>query len=869
MPAILRLVTTSQRPGKPAADQVTAFRASVAPDQYDVQAFLPWDQLDAELRSRRAAIHALQGWVNGRRQEIDLAKVLRDEPSILDVIRLLVVAPSGVGFRDGRELPGGNTEHDTDRVAKVVLDLGLRRLLPPNADVESLCRVALVANDARKRGVRRRETLNQRVDRLLNEAVQAVEKRSGVVLVEVPTEDQPRLARGRGIVVLGTDDRPIAAVANVFQDSSGGRQQRDLSATYPRLQEDLDAIPMSLLVVADGRGVAEAPDRILTTLFESVAGCMTMEQAERGMLADGLERALVSGGAREATRGSLSNLIDLALRSRPTVEAEELPVPNETARLALSGFATEHPELALELAVDGSALRWTAEADVAEAHELRDHYDADGALQLLSRSLRLQEVVELPSSNGLAALQGRPPADAVLPEVLVIGAVHNDWGEAEMREVARAARERVPNSTLAILLVPHRADPESKISSRAFQRQLATTVVPVDVDSLPEVVGASSPRNALVDLILRSADLTKTNPFTVMGVTPPEMFYGRTVEEADLMATLATNSAALIGGRRIGKTSLLQRVTETLEGENWSPYYADLQEAGDWRTFADHVSRRWEVDLPKDFAPSNIEALVAQLKERSEGRLVIALDEVDYLLKWDQDHGGAFPPEAFFRACRAVSQEGTAQFVFSGERTIAQRLWDPASPHWNFCRPLPIKQLTRADADDLLANPLRALGVKLDPHDECLELAWDSTQGHPQIVQFIGDKLVRLLNDRPSADRSTIEVGALRAEVEDDEFSQHYLTTYWGQATDFEKLLTALLAAGSTNVPELRDAFNRLGRPVTGEHVTEGLRMLDLYGIVDGMHDELEFRATHMPAALELLGGAETVATDLFEADVP
>ena len=32
----------------------------------------------------------------------------------------------------------------------------------------------------------------------------------------------------------------------------GGRQQRDLSFTYPNLQERLDAIGMSLFLIADG-----------------------------------------------------------------------------------------------------------------------------------------------------------------------------------------------------------------------------------------------------------------------------------------------------------------------------------------------------------------------------------------------------------------------------------------------------------------------------------------------------------------------------------------------------------------------------------------------------------------------------------------
>lgn len=845
-------------------DQVAAFRSAVAPDQYSPTDFLPLGEIDVYLESLRDPINALQDWIDGRRQDRDLAKALAEEPRILEVIRLLVVAPGGVGLRDGRELPADNNVSKPKVVAKVALALGLRELLPKGVDVESLCRIATIANDARRRGYRRRDGLQLRIESVLAEAIKSVEKSTGVRLEEMSSELQPRLARGRGVVVLGTGERPLAAIANVFQDSTGGRQQRDLSATYPRLQEELDGVPMSLIVLADGRGVAEAPVRILQTLFESVAACMTLGQAEEGALADALESAARNNGARNTTRSSLNNLIRLALRSDGEIAAKDLPVPPETARLALSGYAADNGDLDLDLAVDGSKLSWAQPHRVAAAQELKGDFDGSAAMDLLAETLALRDIESVGSASGVSVVRATTRTDAVLPESLVIGWVDGEWGEIEVQALARATREHVPGSRLAILLVTQPAA-DSDVVARSFQRNLVTTVIPVDLERLLTIAGSTSPRDALVELILRNADLTKANPFSTRGVTRPEMFYGRSSEKADLLATLATNSAALIGGRRIGKTSLLQRSAELLSGEGWSPFVADLQEAGDWKSFAAHVSSKWDVSLPKTFAPSHLERLIDQLAERSQGPLVLLLDEVDYLLKWDQNHRGRYPPEAFFRACRALSQEKAAQFVFSGERTISERLWDPASPHWNFCRPLLVKQLTRSDSDELLSGPLASLGVTFEDHEECMDLQWEFTQGHPQIVQFIGDKLVGLLNDRPSADRSTLNPDSLHQIVDDDEFRQHYLTTYWGQATGFEKLLIGLIVLGSTSVTSLRGTLDERGVDVSGENVAAGIRMLDLYGIVDGMHDEINFRATFMPEALELLGGAEQFVLDQLQ----
>lgn len=77
-------------------------------------------------------------------------------------------------------------------------------------------------------------------------------------------------------------NRPVAGVATVFQNQSGGRQQRDLSVTYPNLLERMDEVGMALILIADGQGLKEASDRTLKALFEGVRHPMTLAAAEGG-----------------------------------------------------------------------------------------------------------------------------------------------------------------------------------------------------------------------------------------------------------------------------------------------------------------------------------------------------------------------------------------------------------------------------------------------------------------------------------------------------------------------------------------------------------------------------------------------------------
>jgi hypothetical protein len=440
----------------------------------------------------------------------------------------------------------------------------------------------------------------------------------------------------------------------------------------------------------------------------------------------------------------------------------------------------------------------------------------------------------------------------------VIAATGEGLSEPLIRDVAKRARATSAASRIAALVSPDATFWRSTAASTSIQTELATSVVVVDAAELPTIVGSRSPRDSLVRLVLEQADLTKANPFNYTGVTPRVMFFGRGAELARIRSSMRSNSVAVLGGRRIGKTSLLQRTVDALRTDGWSPYYADLQAVGNWETFVP-VAARWEVDLDPTFRPAQVDSMISQLTARGEGTPVLILDEVDNLLRWDLEHADANVSEALFRAFRAASQEGSARFIFSGERLIAERLWDPASPHWNFCRPVALRQLDRAASDDLLRRPLAELGVELDDEQEFLDTAWSHTHGHPQIVQFLGDLLVRELNSRPADERAELAGTDIHDVVDSAAFRRHYATTYWGQATSAERLVSALLAQGVSSLAELRAGADDL---LDVQELERALRMLDLYGIIEAVDDPVRLRAEWMPEALEAFGGASVVAAD-------
>lgn len=847
--------------------QIEELRATIAPDLYRPEAFIPWTAIGHRLAELEVPIQEVQRLVDSEDlTESGLEEALEHTPEVVFVLQLLFVAPAGAGFADGRELPESppRTAMSRRRLASLAMTLGVADVSPPGARVIDLCRLGLIAVDARRRGFRRRDDINDRVAALIGNVINEVTTRSGVALEFLPQGAFPDEVRGRVRTVIAAEGRPVAAVATVFQAVGGGRQQRDLSLMYPRLQEALDQLPCSLLLIADGRGVADSPDRVLREMIEGVAGCMTLRQAERGHLADSLEMAVAAGGARTAASAPLETLIRARLDRGEAVAAKELPVAYHTAVLALARFKDQHQELAL--ALDEDALRWEHPSRVQPAQGLAREFDSEASVRALAELLELAAGSELAQVEDVWVLKGTRAFDQVLPRTLVIAGAEEPPDEGLITRVARLARRASAEATIALLVAPEARRWRASTGSSTLQRTLATSVVVLDPADLPGIAGAVVPRDVVVRTVLAQADLTKANPFNYTGATRREMFFGREQEESQLLNLLSTNSAALIGGRKIGKTSLLQATIEVLRREGRTPYYADCQEAGDWRTFVAHIAPRWNVELSQTFRPALLAELVGQLDACGDGPVIIALDEVDNLLRWDLEPHEGVVREAFFRACRALSQEGRAQFVFSGERLLAERLWDASSPHWNFCRPVPVKQLDRSAADHLVSRPLASLGVELVDAEETLDLAWMRTEGHPQLLQFIGDLLVRRLNERPATQRGVIDANDVDVVTDTGEFRRTYVQTYWGQAEPLERVLSAFICLGRNDLADLRAGLVELGHHVDPMRVLQALRMLDLYGIAHLTDRGADLRTSWMPIALEALGGADTVVEDSADA---
>jgi hypothetical protein len=843
-------------------DAVEAFRRTVSPNLLSQDDFIDWHQIDGNLKDAEVGAAHLQRLVDqGNINVSALAEELESHPAIYGVILSLIAfhGSSSQVSKWGMDPDAPRSATKARQLADQLIYVGLERILENKPNIRQLLRIAEVYKDGLRRRFRSGKKLEVRIDNVVRQAVRSAANDTGLeIKLDSSLLTDYQLRRSVEYVI-AVEKRAVAAIVTVFQNQSGGRQQRDLSITYPLLQERLSSVGVALILIADGQGLKEASEKTLTMLFESVRFPMSIDQAMGGHLQSAIADVCKSPPVVSVDQAALNRIIVDILNTRNSVSADDLPLTRNHAILVLARFVETNKHLALKLSVGSDAVSWLRPNLVQAARNLAVAFDTSKALDLFAEMLGSKEsrvTTEGTARHSLQIIED----DALFTDRMLVSASRSGLTADLAKAIGIRAMQDCPGSSVAFLLLPQGLSKHELEAHRKKQAVFTVNIVVVGASDLIAMAKASAPRRRLVNIVLDQSNLTKASPFVLSNATPQRMFYGRDAEAATIKQNLGTNSIAILGSRRIGKTSLLRRLYADLKEAGFQPFFGDCQTVKTWKDFAVLAKSEWQVNVPTAFAPHHLADVVAQLGSSSDGQVVILLDEIDRLLEWDRQQTADSVPEAFFRACRSLSQDGRAQFVFSGERTIASRLWDPHSPHWNFCRPVQLRQLTREAASALLVQPLQSMNIRIGEPTVFAREAWHRTSGHPQIVQHLGDRLVRLLDTR--TDRTTLVLDAeeILAVTETYEFAEHYLHTYWGQATELERAISLIVAEKPVSASELEGRLAEEGLHQEGD-ISEALRMLNLYGVIEESDEGFALRAKWFPEALSHYGGVAAVAS--------
>lgn len=379
-------------------------------------------------------------------------------------------------------------------------------------------------------------------------------------------------------------------------------------------------------------------------------------------------------------------------------------------------------------------------------------------------------------------------------------------------------------------------------------RSGADDFIVLDYQDLRSLFLSKDAERQLISIILTQVDLTVVSPYVLSGPVPENMFFGRDYELKAILRTIRERSFAIVGGRKIGKTSVLNKVHRLIEQTSGLfSIHLDCQYVTNYQEFFDAFAQNAQITIEAAAPDMLRRAMVRLRRQRGGNMIVLLLDEVDQLLAYDSQQ-----QMRLFLVFRALSQEGLCRFVFCGERQLNKVLHDPASPLFNFCNTICLSYLAPRDAQRMIQEPMLAMGVIFEDEETILNRIIELSSCHPNLVQYICQMVLVRINERGERTLRLDDVEAVR---NSGEFRDFFLEVTWGNATTLERLITVLMAntPNFTNA-DVRQALQQHGCQASNTAIEGALDGLMLFSILQRQGNTYTFAAQAFPAVLRESG---------------
>jgi len=427
--------------------------------------------------------------------------------------------------------------------------------------------------------------------------------------------------------------------------------------------------------------------------------------------------------------------------------------------------------------------------------------------------------------------------------------------EEDVPEIRHLLHDQLsPSSSVALAVVAD--DDVSRQRTEDLLRQklaapYACDVVLVGLRELQHIAVAREPQAVLRRLVLSKVDLISVSPYVTTGAISDNIFFGREPELREIYQHIATVSYAVIGGRRIGKSSLLGRLHRIrLPAAGFRTVYHDCSSTPTYESFVNASIAKWQPEPPSD-APATFGDLVQSPPD--DKPLVLLLDEADKLVPADRDREWQL-----FNTLRGLANSDRVQVVLSGERTLRDALQDPAGPLFNFANEILLGPLDFRAVEELVTRPMRQLEIELVDKSAMARRIYEFTSGHPNVVQRLCRRLIERLNEQS---RRRITVDDVKAVTDDPRFQEEdFLGTYWERATPLEQILSLLMAqeAKSYRLQAVLDLLAAQDLKPEPEVVKAALdRLVDLRSILKRSQAGYEFAVKAFPRVLDKTTTAE------------
>ena len=293
---------------------------------------------------------------------------------------------------------------------------------------------------------------------------------------------------------------------------------------------------------------------------------------------------------------------------------------------------------------------------------------------------------------------------------------------------------------------------------RDFARRARNEELVVAVLDEILLVFLAQERDARLPVFLRcTLPFSAVNPYTPFQAAnvPPEVFFGRSPMARQLQR--ASGSCLVYGGRQLGKSALLQHVRREFHHPE-QEQYAWVEEikliggqAGSppetlWARIRERLkeSGLLKGSIITDKAEKIMEYIQDVMGERPERRVLMMFDEADNFL--DADAKERFHVVTNLRTLM-VATDRRFKVVFAGLHNVQRFQGIPDQPLAHFGTPLLVGPLEPTAAQDLVREPIEALGYRFDDPGTVLRIL-SYTNYHPGLIQLFCQELLKRLRQQ-------------------------------------------------------------------------------------------------------------------------
>ncbi len=372
---------------------------------------------------------------------------------------------------------------------------------------------------------------------------------------------------------------------------------------------------------------------------------------------------------------------------------------------------------------------------------------------------------------------------------------------------------------------------------------------------------------------------------------PKEIFFGRRTEYRKLLD--ASGSCIVYGGRRLGKTALLQYLKESEHKpkEGMAVAYVSILDIGNnvmpsclW----EYISRELP-DLfyePVHTATEFSQAINDWLEADTKRRILVLLDEADRFIKTDAD--GGF--KEFIRLQQLMdSSHRRFKFVLAGLHNVTRLVHTENPPLKQIAsdpqRIGPLMDDELHDAEQLVTRPLAAMGYEFENREDVWRIL-SHCNYYPVLVQLFCKGLLEGLNDRKTERgkwlQKRISSDQVREALEDERIAREIakMFNYTIQIEERYALIANIMALRAFD----DSAMGRVGEGMSAvevlasatKHWPKAFNQVNRLSVVEDLLDEMEGlgvlrRVSHDAWALRshtilrLLGSQLDVVTKLVD----